>query len=552
MYKYRDQFDYIKNEQRPAEAVAINGDYLEDAVEGYRTLYVTGRESLAAEMLVAEHARAAGDVYIGRTYPSRTITVGFQLAAKSPEDYRDKFNTLNTLLAIEQAEFIFNDEPEKYFIGTPHVNIEPEPGQLIVTGEWEIFCADPFKYEIEDTVVTAAQSTEDATVKVLTTVNDGAVPTFPRFAVTFPQDETDAGDVGTNSDCGYVLMARNNTDYSIQFGDDEEKDTTTLTDLDANLTKSAAGFSTGATATVPFSSAYLAAGTVAMYGSSTSLPGLRASGYGANTAGKYHGPFTVMTLPHPRSGAFTFSWQQVLACSNATAAGKKQGGAFWALLLDANNNPLYGIGYYKSSKTNLTANARYICKPQADGIMSMQVGPSYNVAYTGPLGYKATTTGSGKNKKTTYSQRASTQTIKVYKGEDNYWHFDFNVGKSTGYASYVITDLDYIPPTVAKVAFFFTKYGSNDAFSHNRVINAKFAWGDYNAENTFVSGDVLNVDTASMNVELNNANAAQLGDITNDWENMALDVGANLIICQWSDWTINAPEFVMKYKRRWI
>lgn len=62
---------------------------------------------------------------------------------------------MNSIFAVEQAQIIFNDEPDKFFIRTTQGNHEIEGGSNSVIGEIEIYCADPFKYSVKEKTVTA-------------------------------------------------------------------------------------------------------------------------------------------------------------------------------------------------------------------------------------------------------------------------------------------------------------------------------------------------------------------------------------------------------------
>ena len=50
LYKFIDTTEYQNEIALPSEAMNFNGVFLENEVEGYRTLYVTGRESIAPEL----------------------------------------------------------------------------------------------------------------------------------------------------------------------------------------------------------------------------------------------------------------------------------------------------------------------------------------------------------------------------------------------------------------------------------------------------------------------------------------------------------------------
>ena len=49
-YKFIDIYDSQDEIALPSEAMNFNGKFLENEILGYRTLYVSGRESLAPEL----------------------------------------------------------------------------------------------------------------------------------------------------------------------------------------------------------------------------------------------------------------------------------------------------------------------------------------------------------------------------------------------------------------------------------------------------------------------------------------------------------------------
>lgn len=63
----------------PAEALQINGEYIENQIDGYRTLYVTGRELLGSEISEMQIGTADGSVFQSKRNEPRTITVGYQI-----------------------------------------------------------------------------------------------------------------------------------------------------------------------------------------------------------------------------------------------------------------------------------------------------------------------------------------------------------------------------------------------------------------------------------------------------------------------------------------
>ena len=88
MYSFRDVNENITLVPMPAEAMQINGVYLETEIEGYRTLYVKGREAFSPELETYEIGTRNGEIRKSKRYPARIITVGYQLIAKDSESFR--------------------------------------------------------------------------------------------------------------------------------------------------------------------------------------------------------------------------------------------------------------------------------------------------------------------------------------------------------------------------------------------------------------------------------------------------------------------------------
>lgn len=149
MYKFVDTIEASGSRELPAEALQINGIWLEEAVPGYRTLAVTGREMMSAEVEETDISGADGSHYLRKRFPSRILTVTYRLEADSNEEFRQAYNILNSVLNVEQARLIFNDEKDKYFIGTKASAGDIPPGRNKVTGEIEFYCTDPFKYSVD-------------------------------------------------------------------------------------------------------------------------------------------------------------------------------------------------------------------------------------------------------------------------------------------------------------------------------------------------------------------------------------------------------------------
>ena len=204
MYAFVDTVNSgIVGTNLPTEAMSYNGVFLENEIDGYRTLSVTGRELMESEVTDQEIDGMDGSYYRYKTTPARTITVKYQLRARGSREFRDAFNKMNKLLSGEQVKVIFNDESDKYFIGTKTSNTQVDGGSNNVIGEIEIYCSDPRKYSTTEKEFTATDG-------VLNIVNEGTVPVSIDY------------DVQTTSETGYIGLV--SEEGIMQYGKIEELD----------------------------------------------------------------------------------------------------------------------------------------------------------------------------------------------------------------------------------------------------------------------------------------------------------------------------------------
>jgi len=182
MYRFYDTTEMVlPREELPSEALCLNGAFIEKMVPGYHTTYTTGREGNSREISQTESSGRDGARFRSVRREPREIRVGFQLESRDARDYADKFNALKKLVKDEEAELIFNDEPDKYFIGTLR-NIEiNNAGELAVTGELVFQCSDPYKYAVEETTITV---NAEAGVAAFELDYKGTVEAYPTIRTT--------------------------------------------------------------------------------------------------------------------------------------------------------------------------------------------------------------------------------------------------------------------------------------------------------------------------------------------------------------------------------
>lgn len=225
MYEFRDTNEALEGAILPSEALQINGEFIENLIEGYRTLNVTGREALSPELATYETGIRDGSKLQNKRYPARTIIVKYQLISKSNEAFREAYNKLASILNVKDAQLIFNDEQDKFFTGTPSTIGQVEPGKNAVVGEFEILCVDPFKYSVLE--YEAKPDLEDGSILI---DYNGTYKAYPTLEADF-YNESEVSEDGESQtpltgsgDCGYVAFF-NEKEKIIQLGDPEEVDT---------------------------------------------------------------------------------------------------------------------------------------------------------------------------------------------------------------------------------------------------------------------------------------------------------------------------------------
>lgn len=224
MYNFIDVNEASESVVLPSEALKINGKYIEDQIAGYRTLSVQGREALSPDVVTYTTGVHDGSKLKSKRYPERIIVVTYQLVAKSNEAFREAYNKLGAILDVEDAELIFNDEQDKFFIGTPCIIGSVNPGSNSVIGQIEILCADPFKYSV---VEYEAEADLDSGSILLD--YDGTYKAYPKLVAEFHTEEEASADgesvteLTGNGDCGYVAFF-NEEEKIIQIGEPDEVD----------------------------------------------------------------------------------------------------------------------------------------------------------------------------------------------------------------------------------------------------------------------------------------------------------------------------------------
>ena len=525
MYEFVDTIESLRGGRTlPSEALNFNGVYLEDEIPGYRTLYVTGREVLSAEIMDAETGTADGTRYQRRRYPPRVITVGYQLIAENNEAFRKAYNKMNALLDAEQAKMIFADELDKYFIGTKQDGGDVPHGRNAITSEIEFYCADPFKYSVKEYEVTANTDSE-------TTIRldyKGTYRTFPTFEVNMNQ--------GENGFIGFADARK----HMLQFGDIEETDEESYQESDTlgtlndffNLPDDVNNLDYmhphyGAKGTLGESTWF-----------NTKFLVLKNSG---EKVGNANGGLRTLVLP---------------ADSQGNADGCKNFYAYFHVLFYAGL-----MGQTGEMCINfLTEDNRLIC-----GVNWYKTDTSGNTGHYELVGYNPNKKDSDDNGGRVLKEYSYT-TSHLQSQNPWYWswgHCDIRKegNKLTffwwgSYPSFVIPEIENMK--CAKVQIAIKQWGNrsgNQYLTFNGIDNFWIQklnvekWKD--VPNKFTKGSSVTVRCAEASVEMNGLPKPDIGTINNEWEEFCLRPGLNTIQCICSSWA-KRPEFKMKYREVYL
>lgn len=542
MYSFIDTIESQGSADLPSEALKLNGEYIENQIEGYRTLYVAGREILSQELTTYETGVRDGSNLSYRRYPSRIITVGYQLIAEDNDAFREAYNKLNALLDVEDAEMIFADEPDKFFRGTPSGAGDVDPGKNAVVSEIEFICVDPFKYSVEE--YEASPVADDGTTFVIE--YEGTQKSYPTFEVSFADQDESEGTLTGNGDCGFVVFM-NEDQKVIQVGEPDETDgetyeksqtlvNQTFNKWDSSVTKNWA-VNTGSN-TNPDAHKQMGSIKLTTYGGYQAIT--------ANSFGSYnnawHGPTVTRVIPADASGEqgainWQASWKQLMSISQNTN-GSKEKGVFQCLLNSVSRSTITtvaAVAVWKSATGNKATIRFYV---HGQKTVDVPIDISWFNQY---FGWTDTNPGS--------TRPVPIRTSTIQKKGDT---VTFNIaGIKRSFTSPAAADME-----VHQMTFWFGQYGTTTPLYANGLIYAKFVKDNCNTwqdiPNKFSANDVLVVDCESAQIYLNDIETPELGALGNDWDNFYLKPGTNQIGVAWSDWTTNNPTFKIKYREAFL
>ena len=142
----------------PSVAMEFNGKYIENELNGYETLKVSGRETISVE-LISEPTHK-GVITIDERLPHRELTITYEMKADNGTEFQERFKTLRKLLTTnEQVPIKFLDEPDIVYFGRlSAMQTVPDDSNIIIS-TFTIHCDSPYKFS--DLVTTDGSVTID-------------------------------------------------------------------------------------------------------------------------------------------------------------------------------------------------------------------------------------------------------------------------------------------------------------------------------------------------------------------------------------------------------
>ena len=129
----------------PSVAMELNGTFIENAIEGYRTRKVSGRETISNELVV--ESVHEGGITLDNHLPSRSVRVTYEMKAETNELFQEQYKVLRKLLTTnEEVPVKFADEPTTVYFGRLSTLEVPADDRNNVVSTFIIHCDSPYKF----------------------------------------------------------------------------------------------------------------------------------------------------------------------------------------------------------------------------------------------------------------------------------------------------------------------------------------------------------------------------------------------------------------------
>ena len=133
----------------PSDNLLINGQPLNNLIEGYRHLTVTGRGLLGQNVSTTKVPGRRGVWVDDFSDQERTLEIKYQLKAENSYQMRDKFAKLNRILRTHAPsgflEISFRDEPDFIYYGYFNGSDSLEEKSLSIVSKFSLLIPDGYK-----------------------------------------------------------------------------------------------------------------------------------------------------------------------------------------------------------------------------------------------------------------------------------------------------------------------------------------------------------------------------------------------------------------------
>lgn len=151
MYNYANlkKLDQAVTVLEPSDNLIINGQPLNNLIEGYRHLTVSGRGLLGRNVSTTKVTGRRGVWVDDYEDEERTLEIKYQLTADTSAQMRDKFAKLNKILRTHAQsgflEITFRDEPEYIYYGYFSGADSFEETNLSIISKFSLLIPDGYK-----------------------------------------------------------------------------------------------------------------------------------------------------------------------------------------------------------------------------------------------------------------------------------------------------------------------------------------------------------------------------------------------------------------------
>lgn len=162
MYEFIEPNQMQNGDYLSSVAMEFNGTVIDNELEGYRTLKVSGRETISNELVV--ESVHEGGITLDNHLPSRSIQITYEMKAETNELFQEQYKALRKFLTTgEEVSVKFADKPYTTYFGRLSTMEVPADDRNNVVSTFTIHCDSPYKFS--DLITTNGQVAIDTFYK---------------------------------------------------------------------------------------------------------------------------------------------------------------------------------------------------------------------------------------------------------------------------------------------------------------------------------------------------------------------------------------------------